>query len=661
MNENAIPSAPDDVVRVFVSYAREDRRWLDPDYRFSLIPFLTESLRRHRVVFWFDKELKPGDEFGRLILSQIEQSQIALLIVSQNFLNSEFIENREMPRIAERARLGQMIVVPVLVEPCDWSEYPFLADRQMVPSSPLIDYTESEPQWAKVRFQILDGLKAQLKRIREAPQMHTAPAAALNAHDAPPEETIIEADAIPSSQPGPWQQDEQPGEELDRVARKAAEREAAAQAALRAEKEAEQIRQQQEREAEERRRREKELGDQRRKEAAGQQAREEAQRREADLQRRRGTEGEAKARHENPADAEKKPTIAHVLDKARIWTAWIIVAFLAIAVCAWIFWGVESVYHRLTAPSAATNPSQAQTGSGPPSGTVWVARNSGTTQQLISIFGTRDGTRLWAVGDKGMIVESDDRGASWTERNSGTTEPLRSVFGTSDGRRLWADGNEGAIVGSDDGGATWTVRNSGTTQQLFSIFGTSNGRHLWAAGMAGTILESDDGGKSWTTRRGGIDEWLYMIFGTSDGKRLWVVGDAGRVLESSDRGTTWAIRNSDPAESVITSIFGTSDGKRLWAVAAGGTILESNDGGDNWAARGSVAYGNAYSIFGTSDGQRLWAVGYSGAIVESDDGGASWTSQNSGESEKLNSIFGTSDGQHLWVVGDNGTILESDR
>jgi len=158
------------------------------------------------------------------------------------------------------------------------------------------------------------------------------------------------------------------------------------------------------------------------------------------------------------------------------------------------------------------------------------------------------------------------------------------------------------------------VRNSGTTQQLFSIFGTSNGRHLWAAGMAGTILESDDGGKSWTTRRGGIDEWLYMIFGTSDGKRLWVVGDAGRVLESSDRGTTWAIRNSDPAESVITSIFGTSDGKRLWAVAAGGTILESNDGGDNWAARGSVAYGNAYSIFGTSDGQRLWAVGYSARL-----------------------------------------------
>jgi len=192
MDENAIPGAPDEFVHVFVSYAREDRRWLDPDYRFSLIPFLMESLRRHKVAFWFDKELKPGDEFKRHIESQIDQSQIALLIVSQSFLNSEFIENREIPRIAERARLGKMIVVPVLVEPCDWSEYPFLADRQMVPSSPLIEYTESEPQWVKVRFQILDGLKAQVKRIRETPRPVPAAEAETAAIEPPPQ---------PASQP----------------------------------------------------------------------------------------------------------------------------------------------------------------------------------------------------------------------------------------------------------------------------------------------------------------------------------------------------------------------------------------------------------------------------------------------------------------------------
>jgi hypothetical protein len=170
MTTDAYPGLHEELVHVFVSYAREDKRWLDPDYRFNLVPFLMESLRRHNVVFWFDTELKPGDEFKRNIETEIDQAQIALLIVSQHFLNSEFIESREMPRIAERASRGQMIVIPVLVEPCDWTDYPFLSDRQMVPSSPLIDYTVSDPMWAKVKYQILDGLKAQLKRLRESGQ-----------------------------------------------------------------------------------------------------------------------------------------------------------------------------------------------------------------------------------------------------------------------------------------------------------------------------------------------------------------------------------------------------------------------------------------------------------------------------------------------------------
>jgi hypothetical protein len=438
MNENAIPGAPDDVVRVFVSYAREDRRWLDPDYRFSLIPFLRESLRRHKVAFWFDKELKPGDEFRRFIESEIDQSQIALLIVSQSFLNSEFIETREMPRIAERAQQGKMIVVPVLVEPCDWSEYPFLADRQMVPSSPLIDYTDNDAKWAKVRFQILDGLKAQVKRIRETPQPPAFPAVAPDSHHAPPGETVVEASAIPPSQPGPRQPDEQPEVELARAAREAAERgaaarEAAAQAALRAEKEAEQIRQQRERETVERERREKELDDQRRKEAAEQKAREEAQRRETELQRRREIEAEAQAQQsKSGGDAAKHLSPAQKK----------VVAALAIALCVGIVYLGVYAYHRSTTPSASTSPSKAQTQSVPTIGTVWVKRNSGTTQLLDRLFGTSDGERLWAVGDHGTIVGSNDGGASWTARNSGSNEMLYSIFGTSDGKRLWVVGND---------------------------------------------------------------------------------------------------------------------------------------------------------------------------------------------------------------------------
>jgi tetratricopeptide (TPR) repeat protein len=176
MDPNTNTDSSKELTRVFVSYAREDRKWLDPDNPRNLIPFLEDSLRRQNVVFWYDKGLVPGDEFKRLIGMEIDQAQIALLIVSQYFLNSVFIETEEMPRIANRAGLGRMVIVPILVESCDWNEYGFLADRQMVPASrPLIEFTDSDIRWSSVRKEILDGVKAQVKRIRAA-------------QDAPPEQ-----------------------------------------------------------------------------------------------------------------------------------------------------------------------------------------------------------------------------------------------------------------------------------------------------------------------------------------------------------------------------------------------------------------------------------------------------------------------------------------
>jgi S1-C subfamily serine protease len=168
-NDRGSPGVPDDLVRVFVSYAREDKRWLDPEYRFNLVPFLADSLRRQGVSFWIDKRLVAGDEYRRLIESEIDRADIALLMVTQSFLNSQFIESVEMPHIEGRARRGQMLAAPVLVEPCDWQDYPLLADRQMVPASnPLVEYTENDARWAKVRFEILDALKTQVKRIRDS-------------------------------------------------------------------------------------------------------------------------------------------------------------------------------------------------------------------------------------------------------------------------------------------------------------------------------------------------------------------------------------------------------------------------------------------------------------------------------------------------------------
>ncbi len=149
-------------VRIFVSYSHEDGCWLRED---SLIPWLARSLRKDAEI-WYDRDgLHPGVEFRKRIEDEIDRSDIAILLVSQGFLNSEFIEEVELPRIIARVDRNEMLAVPILVEPCSWEENEFLSARQMMPGkpTPLINYVESPAQWANVRAEILAGIKKTIR------------------------------------------------------------------------------------------------------------------------------------------------------------------------------------------------------------------------------------------------------------------------------------------------------------------------------------------------------------------------------------------------------------------------------------------------------------------------------------------------------------------
>jgi photosystem II stability/assembly factor-like uncharacterized protein len=61
-----------------------------------------------------------------------------------------------------------------------------------------------------------------------------------------------------------------------------------------------------------------------------------------------------------------------------------------------------------------------------------------------------DGMDLWAVGGGGTILGSDDRGASWKLRKSGTSETLNASFTTGDNSAAWAVGDHGVILESDE-------------------------------------------------------------------------------------------------------------------------------------------------------------------------------------------------------------------
>lgn len=76
------------------------------------------------IDIWQDRRIGPGDEFDREISNQLESADIVLLLVSSDFLHSDYCYDIEMKRALERHAEGSARVIPVILRPCDWQKTP---------------------------------------------------------------------------------------------------------------------------------------------------------------------------------------------------------------------------------------------------------------------------------------------------------------------------------------------------------------------------------------------------------------------------------------------------------------------------------------------------------------------------------------------------------
>jgi len=85
-------------VTVFVSYSHVDRQQFS-----EFKTFMHERIARGEVHCWSDEKIKPGDVWAEAIRTAARNAQMAVLLVSHNFLASQFIRNEELPMLKERA------------------------------------------------------------------------------------------------------------------------------------------------------------------------------------------------------------------------------------------------------------------------------------------------------------------------------------------------------------------------------------------------------------------------------------------------------------------------------------------------------------------------------------------------------------------------------
>ena len=106
--------------RVFVSYSHKDRSWLD-----EIMLQLEPILRQDTFSVWNDKKIPPGSRWGDEIERELENASVALLLVSRHFLASNFIHDKELPPLLERAdKEDGFRILWVYLSECNFEETP---------------------------------------------------------------------------------------------------------------------------------------------------------------------------------------------------------------------------------------------------------------------------------------------------------------------------------------------------------------------------------------------------------------------------------------------------------------------------------------------------------------------------------------------------------
>lgn len=137
---------------VFVSYSHRDEAWLKR-LRTHLAPYT----RSGSVECWDDGKIRSGSRWREEIERHLAEAQVAVLLVSPNFLDSDFIAANELPPLLKKAEEAGMTILWVPISACSYDETP-IGDYQaaMDPARPLDSLSEPEQNraWVAVCKQI---------------------------------------------------------------------------------------------------------------------------------------------------------------------------------------------------------------------------------------------------------------------------------------------------------------------------------------------------------------------------------------------------------------------------------------------------------------------------------------------------------------------------
>jgi len=269
---------------------------------------------------------------------------------------------------------------------------------------------------------------------------------------------------------------------------------------------------------------------------------------------------------------------------------------------------------------------------------------------------TTAGSRVIAVGERGVVVFSDDGGQTWQQAKVPTSVSLTAVqFPTP--KQGWAVGHAGIVLHSEDGGLTWTRQLDGRiAAQLALDAARANVNAGGGAGAKADAARQRLADAQRLVEDGPVKPFLALHFDNE--KSGFVVGAYGLIFRTTDGGKTWQPwmdHLANPKGLHINAI--RAAGKNVYLAGEQGLFLRSTDGGNTFTRLDTPYEGSYFTLTALPSGEVVVA-GMRGNAYWSVDQGKTLNKVESPMPVSFSAGMTLADGR-LFLANQAGVVLES--
>lgn len=266
---------------------------------------------------------------------------------------------------------------------------------------------------------------------------------------------------------------------------------------------------------------------------------------------------------------------------------------------------------------------------------------------------TRAGDRLVAVGERGIVLLSDDSGRSWRQVATPVRVSITTVTFVSE-KNGWAAGHLGVILHTEDGGESWVKQFDGIQAAALVL----------AAAEKRAAAEPDPDKREdllFSARRlvedGPDKPFLDLCF--LDERTGFVVGAFNLMFRTTDGGATWTPWQDRVENPMELHFYGIrTAGETIYIAGEQGMLLRSTDGGAHFASLASPYEGSYFGLV-TDPAGSVVVFGLRGNVFRSVDGGQSWDKVETGIPVSLSAGIRLAGGEVV-LVSQAGDLLVSD-